>query len=119
MEEERLNRCEESKKIEQGTNLLIQFILDTKTSHIPVVQLTNQLEANEKVPIVFVLPGVEGNLKPFEVLTSSMKTHVVDVQYNYQHPENNIQEIAQNTISVCFSSTCVSVALKTYQFLAH
>ena len=99
--------------------MLIQFIPDTKTSHIPVVQLTNQLEANEKVPIVFVLPGVEGNLKPFEVLPSSMKAHVVGIQYNNQHPENNIQEIAQNTISVCFSSTCVSVALKTYQFLAH
>ncbi|KAJ3652400.1 hypothetical protein Zmor_018369 [Zophobas morio] len=98
MEGEKLNRNDNYTKAEKGTSSLIQHIPDKETSHLPTVKLSSQVESSEKLPIVFVLPGGEGIFTPLEVLTRSLKAHVIGIQYNYQYPENCIQEIAENTI---------------------
>ena len=113
IEAEKLTKNEICKKTQQGINLLIHFISDIESSDLPVVQLTSQVQSTEEAPTVFVLPGFEGAFKPLEVLTSSLKAHVVGIRYNNKHPENSIEEIAKNMISVCFSSTCVFSCFKS------
>ena len=112
MEGEKLNRNDNYTKAEKGTSSLIQHIPDKETSHLPTVKLSSQVESSEKLPIVFVLPGGEGIFTPLEVLTRSLKAHVIGIQYNYQYPENCIQEIAENTISVCFRFLLVPLVSK-------
>ncbi|KAJ3652398.1 hypothetical protein Zmor_018367 [Zophobas morio] len=99
MEGEKLNKNDDYKKTQTGTNSLMLYIPDNETGHLRTVKFTSQLESNEKIPTVFVLPGVEGIFTPLEILTGSLKAHVVGVQYSFKNPENSIQEIAENTIS--------------------
>ena len=109
MEGEKLNKNDDYKKTQTGTNSLMLYIPDNETGHLRTVKFTSQLESNEKIPTVFVLPGVEGIFTPLEILTGSLKAHVVGVQYSFKNPENSIQEIAENTISVCFRVVIVTV----------
>ena len=119
MEREKLNRNDDYTKTAKGTSSLILNIPDKETSHLPTVKLSSQVESSEKLPIVFVLPDVEGIFTPLEVLTRSLKAHVIGIQYSYQYPENCIQEIAENTISVCFRFLLVPLVSKLLQFSAH
>ncbi|KAJ3652417.1 hypothetical protein Zmor_018385 [Zophobas morio] len=85
-------------KIEEGTNLLIQFIPSGENVELAAVTLNSQVDSGVEAPIVLVLPGVEGDFKPLEYLTSSLNAHVIGIQYSYNNPEGSIQETAQNTL---------------------
>ena len=102
MEAEKMKASGEvvNKKIEEGTNLLIQSIPNSETIHLPVVKLNSQVEPHVEAPTVLVLPGVEGIFIPLEYLTNSLKAHVIGAQYNYKNSEDSIEELAQNTLPV-------------------
>ncbi|KAJ3652416.1 hypothetical protein Zmor_018384 [Zophobas morio] len=100
IEAEKMNKSEEvvNKKKEEGTNLLIQYIPNSETGDLPIVKLKSQIDSYAEAPVVFLLPGLEGVFKPLEYLANSLKADVIGIQYNYNNPEDSIQEIAQNTL---------------------
>ncbi|XP_063924503.1 fatty acid synthase-like [Zophobas morio] len=100
MEAEKTKASEEvvNKKIEEGTSLLIQFIPNNENSHLSVVKLNSRVEPDVEAPTVLVLPGVEGIFQPLDFLTTSLKAHVIGVQYNYKNSEDSIEELARNTL---------------------
>ena len=102
MEAEKTKASEEvvNKKIEEGTSLLIQFIPNNENSHLSVVKLNSRVEPDVEAPTVLVLPGVEGIFQPLDFLTTSLKAHVIGVQYNYKNSEDSIEELARNTLPV-------------------
>ncbi|KAJ3652435.1 hypothetical protein Zmor_018399 [Zophobas morio] len=100
MEAEKVNKSEEvvNKKIEEGKNLLIQYIPESESVQMPAVKLISQVDSEEEAPTALVLPGVEGVFKPLELLTNSLKAHVIGLQYSYNNPEDSVEEIAHNIL---------------------
>ncbi|KAJ3652394.1 hypothetical protein Zmor_018363 [Zophobas morio] len=85
-------------KTQGNTNFLIEHIRNIVNSQLAAVRLKSQVGLSEEAPTVFVLPGVEGLLKPLEYLTNSLNAHVIGVQYNYKNPEKSIEESAKNAL---------------------
>ena len=103
MEAEKINRSGNTTcdKTHENTNFLIEYIRNIENSQLAAVRLNSRLGLSGGAPIVFVLPGVEGLLKPLEYLTNSLNAHVIGVQYNYKNPEKSIEESAKNALPVC------------------
>ena len=100
IEAEKMGKSEEVVSQKLSKNFLIQFIPEREIIQLPTVKLISRVDSQGEAPTVLVLPGVEGVFKPLEFLTNSLKAHVVGVQYNYNKSENNIEEIAHNTLPV-------------------
>ncbi|XP_063924717.1 fatty acid synthase-like [Zophobas morio] len=100
MEAEKINRSGNTTcdKTHENTNFLIEYIRNIENSQLAAVRLNSRVGLSGGAPIVFVLPGVEGLLKPLEYLTNSLNAHVIGVQYNYKNPEESIEEIAKNAL---------------------
>lgn len=103
MENEKKENVEEKTyKAQKGTDVLIQHVPDNTKSHLPVIRLPSSVSENEKAKAVFILTGVEGVFTPLEVLCKQLKAHIFGIQYNYQNPEDFVEETARNLLPVSF-----------------
>jgi hypothetical protein len=103
-------------KMQQGINLLIQFIPDNQSDRRPIVRLSCEGQDNEG-QTVLVFPGIEGVFTHLDALVKSLQARVLGVQYSYQEPEISVEEIAKTSLPVSYS-----ILFDNYEhsfFLAH
>lgn len=90
------NAAAENSKNLQG--LINTFADEEKNSEV-IVRLGTQVSDVES-PVAFFLPGIEGNSKSFDFLTSSTKANTWCFQYHTTNDTDSIQQHVQELLPV-------------------
>lgn len=85
---------------EAATKVFFRFVEEEEIAKERVIKVHADLEHDDNLPNIFLLPGVEGMYKSVRFLGSNLKGNVYCLQYGYENREDSIEDIAEGVLEV-------------------
>lgn len=81
-------------------NIIFRFVEEEDVAKERLIKLRTDYDDNDRLPTIYLIPGVEGMCSSMRVLGERLNGNVYCLQYGYGEVEESINDIVEPVLQV-------------------